>query len=76
MVKVSIFTDNNLTNINDDHFEINLMACLLNQIYIVPSPLPRYNYYDDCLEGRIGQATTSMVTGTTTTAPPLSFTVQ
>ena len=38
--KVSIFTDNNLTHINDDHFEINLVACLLNQIYVVPVPPP------------------------------------
>ena len=28
--KVSIFTDNDLTHINDDHFEINLVVCLLN----------------------------------------------
>ena len=28
--KVSIFTDNDLTHINDDHFEINLVAHLLN----------------------------------------------
>ena len=34
--KVSIFTDNDLTHINDDHFEINLVAHLLNQIYVVP----------------------------------------
>ena len=28
--KVSIFTDNDLTHINDDHFEINLAAhCLI-----------------------------------------------
>ena len=33
--KVLIFMDNDLTNINDDHFEINLMAHLLNQMYIV-----------------------------------------
>ena len=38
--KVSIFTDNDLTHINDDHFEINLVACLLNQIYVVPVPHP------------------------------------
>ena len=44
--KVSIFTDNDLTHINDDHFEINLVAHLLNQIYIVPIPPPQYNYYD------------------------------
>ena len=33
--KLSIFTDNDLTHINDDHFEINLIMRLLNQIYIV-----------------------------------------
>ena len=33
--KVSIFTDNDLTHINNHHFEINLVARLLNQIYIV-----------------------------------------
>ena len=36
--KVSIFTYNDLTHINDDHFEINLVAQLLNQIYVVPVP--------------------------------------
>ena len=36
--KISIFTDNDLTHITDDHFEINLIACLLDQIYVVPSP--------------------------------------
>ena len=38
--KVSIFTDNDLTHINDDHFEINLVACSLNQIYVVHVPPP------------------------------------
>ena len=38
--KVSIFTDNDFTHINDDHFEINFIACLLNQIYVVPVPPP------------------------------------
>ena len=42
--KVSIFTNNNLTHINDDHFEINLVARLLNQIYVVPVPPPGYDY--------------------------------
>ena len=43
--KISIFTDNNLTYITDDHFQINLIAHLLDQIYVVPSPLspPRYD---------------------------------
>ena len=43
--KISIFTDNNLTHITDNHFDINLIACLLDQIYVVPSPQspPRYD---------------------------------
>ena len=43
--KISIFTDNDLTYITDDHFEINLIAHLLDQIYVVPSPQspPRYD---------------------------------
>ena len=35
--KISIFTDNDLTHITDDHFKIKLVARLLDQIYIVPS---------------------------------------
>ena len=73
---VSIFTDNDLTNINDDHFEINLMAHLLNQINIVPLLPPRYDYYNDPPEGGIEQAITSTLTGAIATAPLLSFTVQ
>ena len=44
--KISIFTDNNLTHITDDHFEINLIACLLDQIYVVPSPQSPLRYDD------------------------------
>ena len=42
--KISIFTDNVLTHIADDDFEIKLVARLLDQIYVVPSPQspPRY----------------------------------
>ena len=45
-VKISIFTDNDLTHITDDHFEIKLITRLLDQIYVVPSPQfpPRYDY--------------------------------
>ena len=45
---VSIFMDNDLTHIMEDHFEIKLIARLLDQIYVVPAPvfLPRY---DDAL---------------------------
>ena len=32
---VSIFTDNDLTNITEDHFKIKLIARLLDQIYVV-----------------------------------------
>ena len=39
--KVSIFTDNNLTHINDDHFEINLVARLLNQYIYCSSSTTR-----------------------------------
>ena len=43
--KISIFTDNDLTRITDNHFEIKLIARLLDQIYVVPSPQspPRYD---------------------------------
>ena len=44
--KILIFTDNDLTCITDDHFQINLIACLLDQIYVVPSP-PSPSRYDD-----------------------------
>ena len=74
--RVSIFLDNDLTTINDDHFEINLVAQLLNQMYIVPAPPPRYDYYDDTLEGAVAQPTPSTLTGATALAPPFSFTVQ
>ena len=46
--KISLFTDNDLTHIGDDHFQINLIACLLDQIYVVPSP-PSHLRYDDAL---------------------------
>ena len=43
--KVSIFMDNDLTHVTDDHFEIKLIAKLLNQIYVVQPPMlpPRYD---------------------------------
>ena len=45
---VSIFMDNDLTHITEDHFEIKLIARLLDQIYVVQPPMfpPRY---DDAL---------------------------
>ena len=45
IVHVSIFIDNDLTHITDDHFEIKLIARLLNQIYVIQPPMlpPRYD---------------------------------
>ena len=42
---VSIFTDNDLTHITENHFEIKLIARLLDQMYVVQAPvfLPRYD---------------------------------
>ena len=42
---VSIFTDNDLNHITEDHFEIKLIARLLDQIYVIQPPMfpPRYN---------------------------------
>ena len=36
---VSIFTDNDLTHITEDHFKIKLIARLLDQIYVVQPPM-------------------------------------
>ena len=43
--KISIFTDNDLTHITDDHFEIKLVVRLLELIYVVqlPQSLPRHD---------------------------------
>ena len=45
---VSIFMDNDLTHITEDHFEIKLIARLLDQMYVIQPPMfpPRY---DDAL---------------------------
>ena len=45
MAYVSIFMDNDLTHITQDHFEIKLIARLLDQIYVVQPPMfpPRYD---------------------------------
>ena len=48
--KISIFTDNDLTHITDDHFEIKLIARLLDQIYVVSSPQSPLRYDDTPLD--------------------------
>ena len=65
--QVSIFTNNDLTYINDDHFEINLVAHLLNQIYVVLLPPARYAY-DDPHANVIDELTPSTSAGGTASA--------
>ena len=48
--KISIFTDNDLTHITDYHFEIKLIARLLDQIYVVQSPQSPPGYEDTPLD--------------------------
>ena len=43
---ISIFTDNDLTHIMDNHFEIRLIARLLDQIYVVQPPVFPSRYDD------------------------------
>ena len=43
---VSIFTDNDLTHIAEDHFEIKLIARLLDQMYVVQPPMFLLRYDD------------------------------
>ena len=45
MVYVSIFMDNDLTHITEDHFKIKLIARLLDQMYVIQPPMfpPRYD---------------------------------
>ena len=68
--KISIFTDNNLTHITDDHFEIKLVTRLLNQIYVVPSPQspPRY---DDTLPDPMTFRQTVNSTGSPMASAPM-----
>ena len=69
--KVSIFTDNDLTHINNDHFEIDPVA---HQIYVVPVPPPQYDYYDDPHANVTDKLIPSTSIGATALPPPFSFT--
>ena len=68
--KISIFTDNNLTHINDDHFQINLIGRLLDQIYVVPSP-PLPLRYDDTPLDAMTVAQSSDSTGSPMASTPM-----
>ena len=67
--KVSIFTDN-LTHITDYHFEIKLVARLLDQIYVVPSPQSPLRY-DDTLSDPMSFTQTVNNTGSLTASAPM-----
>ena len=43
---VSIFMDNNLTHVTEDHFKITLIARLLDQIHIIQPPMFPLRYDD------------------------------
>ena len=45
---ISIFTDNDLTHITEDHFEIKLIARLLDQMHVIQPPMFPLRY-DDAL---------------------------
>ena len=72
IAKVSIFMDNDLTHITDDHFEIKLIARLLNQMYVVQTPMLPLRY-DDAppSEYEYSQPSTS-IGGTRPSAPRFS----
>ena len=67
--KVSIFTDNDLTHINDDHFEINLIVHLLDQIYVVPPPPSPLRYDDAPLDAMAFLQSSNSTGGPTASAP-------
>ena len=46
MSYVSIFMDNDLTHITEDHFEIKFIARLLDQMYVVQPPMFPTRYDD------------------------------
>ena len=46
MAYVSIFIDNDLTRIMEDHFEIKFIARLLDQMYVVQPPVFPSRYDD------------------------------
>ena len=71
--KVSIFTDDDLTHINDDHFKINLVARLLNQIYVIPVLPPGYDY-DNLHTNVMDELTPGTSARATASAPPFPFT--
>ena len=69
--KISIFTDNDLTHITDDHFEIKLVVRLLDQIYIVQSPQSPLRYEDNPFDPTSFTHTVNNTGSLTASAPML-----
>ena len=46
MAYISIFMDNDLTHITEDHFKIKLIARLLDQMYVIQPPMFPARYDD------------------------------
>ena len=68
--KILIFTDNDLAHITDDHFEIKLVARLLDQICVVPSPQSPLRY-DDTLQDPMTFTQTVNSTGSPMASAPM-----
>ena len=67
--KISIFTDKDLTHITVDHFQINLKACLLDQIYVVPSSPSPPRYDDAPPDAMVFPQSSNSTRGPTASAP-------
>ena len=63
--QISVFTDNDLTHITVDNFEIKLVARLWDEIYVVPSPQSPLRY-DDTLQDPMTFTQTVNITGSPT----------
>ena len=46
MAYISIFTDNDLTHITEDHFKIKLITRLLDQMHVIQPPMFPLRYDD------------------------------
>ena len=69
--KILIFADNDLTHITDDHFEIKLVAKLLDQLYVVPSPQSPLRYDDTLQDPMTFTQTVNSTSSPTASAPML-----
>ena len=72
-LRYQFFTDNDLTHITDDHIEIKLVARLLDQIYVVPSPQSPLRYDDTLQDPMTFTQTVNSTSSPMTSAPMLSL---